>query len=254
MKTIKHRRKRKRILRIIIVLLLRILFFFIFVLIISLIICGFLYIHDYFKYKSAPTQKYYYSSIDNFSKISDLDNTSNICIILDAGHGGTDGGTTEYKTNEKDINLSVTKYLKEIFEDCGIDVVLTRETDKLLSLSQRTDIANKNNADLFISIHCNYFEDDSSVSGLECYYYYNQTESQKIAENIISSADNVNGITVRSAKSEDYYVLRHTKMPAVLVELGYLSNSMERKSLTDKDYQKLLAKAIADGILEVFED
>ena len=171
-------------------------------------------------------------------------------VVLDAGHGGIDGGTFCEDVLEKDINFAVVQYIKEILESSGVEVSLTRSGDDFLDVSERTSIANSvEGADLFVSIHCNYFEDDESVSGLEIYYYTGDEEGQACAEQMIDLMKENKDIKVRSAKHGGYYVLKFTDIPAVLVEMGFLSNPAERDKLNSAEYQKLLAEELAEGIL-----
>ena len=168
---------------------------------------------------------------------------------MDAGHGGSDGGIESGKAVEKDINLSVALKLKAILENDNIEVILTRSTDENMNLADRISVANDSNADYFISFHCNYYEKDVQIVGLECYYNNsNATESKGYAESIINAVSLSEDIETRYAKTEGYYVLRNTQMPAVLVEMGFLSNYSESQKLLDDDYQESLAQRIAEGI------
>ena len=108
-------------------------------------------------------------------------------VVLDAGHGGEDGGTVEQAATEKEINLAVVLKLKELLEEQGIRVVLTRDKDIFMKLEERVQIANGEKADLFISIHCNYYEKDSSIYGLECYYCKSGEEGKHYAEKIMGN-------------------------------------------------------------------
>lgn len=177
-------------------------------------------------------------------------NHSGIKIVLDPGHGGSDGGTSSGEVVEEDINLSVVLKLKPLLEEKGVEVVLTRDSDETVSLSDRAAIANRADADLFVSIHCNYYEDDDSVNGLECYYYDGSKEGKALAEGIISQLEESGEIETRNAKESNFYVLRKTNVPAVLVEIGYLSNTQECRRLASAEYQETLAEELADSILE----
>lgn len=174
---------------------------------------------------------------------------SGACVVLDAGHGGTDGGTVGGDIVEKDINLAVTLKTKAILEQHNIEVVLTRDSDENVSLSHRVTLENNYAADLFVSFHCNYYEDDFSVAGMECYHRPDSKEGKGYAESIIKAAESSGNIGVRAARADNYYVLDHTTMPAVLIEMGFLSNAGERERLSDKDYQEMLARQIAEGIM-----
>lgn len=172
-------------------------------------------------------------------------------IVLDAGHGGVDGGTYYEDVLEKNINFAVVMYMKEILEEEGVEVFLTRSEDDFMDVSERTGIVNQytEEADLFVSIHCNYFEDDDGVSGLECYYYKEDEVGQASAERMIESLKGNKEIKVRSAKHGGYYVLKFSDMPAVLVEMGFLSNKAERDKLNSEEYQKLLAEELSKAIV-----
>lgn len=171
-------------------------------------------------------------------------------IVLDAGHGGRDQGTSAGEILEKEINLSVVKKLAEELEDAGATVILTREEDVKIGLEERAAFANQNEADIFISLHCNYCEDDAGVQGLECYYREGSDDGRILAEQIVQSVETEDGIKNRGTRTADFRVLRRTDMPAVLIEMGYLSNKTERERMADETYQKLLAEKIAEGILK----
>ena len=124
-----------------------------------------------------------------------------------------------------------------------------------MELSQRVTIANNSEADVFVSLHCNFYEDDEAIAGMECYYSGSDAiESKEFAESIIHSAALVDDIITREAKPEGYYILRQTTMPAVLVEMGFLSNPSECQKLINKNYQKKLAEQLSAGIIQQLEN
>lgn len=258
----KKHRKRKKLKRLIIAYLLRTLAALILIGMITLMVCGGLYIYDYLTEKDDVVDTYtgYYTAIYNASYNVDrpalaVGEESEFCVVIDAGHGGSDGGTVGGEIIEKDISLSVALKLKAILEENNIEVILTRNSDDNVSLTHRVSIANESNADFFISLHCNYYEDDAQVSGLECYYNNpDATESKIYAESIINATSLSDDIISREAKVGNYYVLRNTKMPAVLVEMGFLSNFSERQKLSSEDYQEILSQKIAEGILNKLKD
>lgn len=170
-------------------------------------------------------------------------------VVVDAGHGGKDQGTCSGDILEKDINLSVAFLVAEKLEAKGADVLLTRTEDEKIDLEERAAIANRAEADLFVSIHCNYCEGDASVQGLECYYREGSEGGQALAENLVASVQEESGIVNRGIKTADFRVIRKTDMSAILIELGYLSNGEECSMLTEKEYQELLAERIVEGIL-----
>ena len=260
----KQHRKRKKVKQLVIAYLLRAVVILIPVTMIILMVCGCLYIYEKFTKEDEKTDicTDIYTNTDTDTDTnagngtapitSTADCVSKFCVIIDAGHGGSDGGTVSGKIIEKDINLSVALKLKTILEDNNIEVILTRNSDEKMSLAQRTSVANDSNADFFISLHCNYYEDDAQIAGLECYYNSpDATESKAYAESIIHAVSLSNDIKTRDAKTENYYVLRNTQIPAVLVEMGFLSNYSESQKLLSDDYQEILAQRMAEGIFNV---
>ena len=159
----KKLRKRK-IKRLMIAYLLRIIVILIPIIMMILMVCGCLYIYERFTKEDEKINKYTdiytdrNAGNDTASVTSIENNTSGVCVVVDAGHGGSDGGTVSGKAVEKDINLSVALKLKAILENDNIEVILTRSSDENMSLADRTSVANDSNADFFISLHCNYNE------------------------------------------------------------------------------------------------
>lgn len=246
--------------RIIIAYTLRTVVLLVFAGLISLMVCGCIFIYNLFHpgytgsnaYAAESSMEAYGNgTTEGMDYLNRQTMAGNIKIILDAGHGGEDCGTYSGDVWEKDINLAVVLHMKELLENAGVEVVLTRDADESLSLNDRTVIANGQDADMFVSIHCNYYEDDSSIKGLECYYYEDSKTGQAYAEGIINSLKQDGSITVRNAKEDTFYVLKNTKVTAVLVELGYLSNSKECQKLASESYQATLASELVESILEI---
>ena len=173
--------------------------------------------------------------------------TDEYTVVLDAGHGGGDAGCEFDGVSEKDITLSVTLRAAEKLREEGVTVILTREDDTDVSLDERCRIANNVGADLFVSIHCNSYTEDTSVSGFEG-YYHNGTKGQRLAEYILEAASAL-GVKTRNVKDENFQVIRDTTMPAALMEIGFLSNPSERVMLQTEEYQNTIAQAITDGVL-----
>ena len=170
-------------------------------------------------------------------------------IVLDAGHGGRDQGTSAGSALEKEINLAMVKKLAEELRAAGAAVLLTREDDTKVGLEERAAYANDKEAEIFVSLHCNFCEDDTGVKGVECYYRESSPEGQALAESIVRRMEEEEEISCRGTRIGDFRVLNKTDMPAVLVEMGYLSTRNECADLTDEAYQKLMAKRLAEGIL-----
>lgn len=219
-----------------------------------LMLCGCLYIRDFFREKKAAAPSNSTPESLSTPDPSAQKTAAPYTIILDAGHGGNDSGTIEQSTAEKDINLSIALKMKELLEQKNIQVILTRDKDIFMELEERTEIAKNEEADLFLSIHCNYYEDDSSIRGLECYYSQDSSDGEYYAEKLIESLEEKGDILSRNAKPAEYFVLKNTNIPSVLVETGYLSNYADRKDLTSQNYQEKLAAELVEGILKGLRD
>ncbi|NBJ94816.1 N-acetylmuramoyl-L-alanine amidase [bacterium 1xD42-62] len=131
---------------------------------------GCFYIYERFTKEDEKVNKYtdIYTDRNAGNDVAPVASTENnapgFCVVVDAGHVGSDGGTVSGKAVEKDINLSVALKLKAILENDNIEVILTRSSDENMSLADRTSVANDSNADFFISLHCNYYEKDAQVA------------------------------------------------------------------------------------------
>ena len=190
--------------------------------------------------------------------------------VLDAGHGGRDVGCESKKFQEKDITLEVTKEVAALIRKHkpGIKLILTRETDEYVSLDDRCQKANRANADLFLSIHVNTVEWKPLLSGTETFY----ASTKGLSDAVLQSAQSRNlpksellawllqknyfeagRPTDRGAKPEVLYVLRHTMMPAVLTEIGFLSNRKDEAYMTSKKGQKEIALCIYNALAEYYQ-
>lgn len=171
-------------------------------------------------------------------------------VVLDAGHGGTDFGAMRAGINEKDINLDVTKRVKEILEQKGVKVIMTRSTDVFVPLQQRTQVATTAKPDIFVSVHVN-ASVRPEISGVETHYYHD--ESLDLASSVHSKIASYIKSPDRGLFKSKFYVINHTEVPAILCEIGFISNDDERNDLiTDKRKQQT-AKAIAEGIMSYFK-
>lgn len=188
-------------------------------------------------------------------------------VIVDAGHGGDDGGAIGIDgTVEKDINLDIALKLDKILKFYGFNVIMTRTQDvmtcddgldslrkrKISDIHNRFELMRKNPDAIFISVHQNKFE-DSSQHGTQVFYSGNDERSKELAEAIQTSVtltlQRKNDRVVKKSGS-GIYLLYHAKIPAVLVECGFISNSDEVKKLKDESYRMKLAILIADGLLK----
>jgi N-acetylmuramoyl-L-alanine amidase len=170
-------------------------------------------------------------------------------VVVDAGHGGDDPGTIGVgRTYEKDINLEVARKVAAQLEQRGVAVIMTRTQDRFIELEERADIANRHNADLFVSIHAD-SAPNPDIQGFTIYVARDASSEARKAAQTISRALSGTGSDTRGIREADYRVLVRTVCPAVLVELGYLSNAADARQLRDGAFQNRLAQAIADGIL-----
>ena len=172
-------------------------------------------------------------------------------IMLDAGHGGRDPGAVYEGRQEKEDALQLTLAIGEILEDYGLDVEYTRTTDIYESPSQKAMEANNADVDFFISIHRNSNPTPNSASGVESLVYNKSGLKLDMAENINEQLESLGFVNLGVKARPNLIVLRRTKMPAVLVEVGFI-NSDSDNALFDESLEDI-AQAIADGILDTLE-
>ena len=245
-----------------------------------------------------PTQKVLYKKTTTVKKIAPSRLDRNKIIVIDPGHGGKDPGAVGYKNyREKVVVLQIGKELKKILKNRGYKVYMTRDTDRFVRLRNRTRIANKKDADLFISIHANAVGKDSAhrAQGFECYFLDKSRSSRakRVAAienkadmtdlgfygktcflNTLSSHNIVaaNKLAIdlqrgalsalkKSYKVKDagvrqgpFWVLVGAQMPAVLVEVGFITHPDEARKLVSKKYQKTIAIGLANGVERYFQN
>lgn len=184
-------------------------------------------------------------------------------IFVDPGHGGRDPGTSYGKIEEKDIVLEISKILRDQLATKGAIVYMTRETDTDLSsqwdeakkrgdLYRRILMYKKYDAELYLSIHINYYS-DSSESGAEVLYNPINSENKIFGEILMNNFKTALG-SRRKLKTTDLYMYKNTTVPGVLIECGFLSNPNERYLLQRESYQKKLSKIITDSVISYFND
>ncbi len=207
-----------------------------------------------------------YNKIDKMA--SALAGEQNPTIVIDPGHGGEDGGAggASSAALEKDLNLSISLKLQKFLETAGFRVVMTRTTDvsigdktldtvrerKVSDIHNRLKIVQAQDDCLLISVHQNHFT-ESQYSGAQMFYSTKNAGSKDLAENIKSRVvELLQPENKRETKpaTDSIYLLWNTKIPAVLVECGFLSNPSEAAKLNDKTYQEQMAFAICSGILD----
>jgi N-acetylmuramoyl-L-alanine amidase len=177
-------------------------------------------------------------------------------VFLDAGHGGTDPGAVDGKQNdpiysrEATYNLDLVVKTKAALERCGVKVIASRLTDATLSLQKRAELANKSGASIFVSWHCNGGPDGATSRGIEVFNYYKSVNGAKLANAIYGRLDDVSPWSDRGVKEAGFYVLKYTKMPAALIEAGFINNTQEEAALASPTYRLALAEAAARGICD----
>ena len=200
-------------------------------------------------------------SLNSKIEITSIKHDNAFTVVIDAGHGDWDAGTIGLNNSyEKDIVLPIALKVGELLESQNINVVYTRTSDTLSwsddsveNLYERVAISNKNNADVFISIHCNSTDESYSYNGVETWYNIDNEESSLLATLIQNELSALEYTSDRGTKyydkTESLVVLEHTTAPSALIELGFISNPSDEAFLTSKNGQTLSAEAIYNAIL-----
>lgn len=184
-------------------------------------------------------------------------------VVLDAGHGGIDGGVTGITSGvkESDLNLEIVLALKKRLENVGIKVVLTRETRsglygssvkgfKRRDMLKRKEIINGANADAFLSVHLNYYSSPTR-RGAQSFYRSGDENGRKLAEYVQKNLNSLSGQPrTLSALTGDYYILNESEPPAAIAECGFLSSEDDEKLLLSTQYKNEIADKLATGICE----
>jgi N-acetylmuramoyl-L-alanine amidase len=175
-------------------------------------------------------------------------------VVLDPGHGGDDDGAGVPGIDEKDITLKVCKRVYSLMSgDRGaVDLRLTRYGDDTTTLAERTEQANA--ADFFISVHCNTLEESSAIHGVITFFYNHPEDkpftSEQLADTLQTDVLSWTGANDRGVISDgDLYLMHHTTVPAVLIEIGFITNPAELKNLTDDSYLDCVAQGIRQAVM-----
>ena len=202
--------------------------------------------------KKAPAQvdDWTWNGTNNIQKI----------IVLDPGHGGSDAGAIgPTGVTEKSVSLAVSLKAQKLLTASGYKVIMTRTTDidvaapgvsDATELQARVDKAPPN-ADLFISVHCNAFS-NGSANGVETYHAPTAVKGERLARLLNEELLKLGGLNNRGVKAARFYVMTHSKCPASLIELGFITNPREEKLLASNDYQQKLAQAINNAVNRYF--
>ena len=206
-----------------------------------------------------------FNSVVNTPVASDvaLSNVKNKIITIDPGHGGSDSGAVGHNGyTEKEGAFAISQKLASILNQSGAKVVMTRDSDVDVygpnasarnELQARVDVGNNANSDIFVSIHCNAFV-NSAANGTQTFYYGSSYQGQRLAQSIQEKMIEANGLRDRGISTCNFYVVKHSYMPAVLIETAFITNYDEEALLSDDEWQTTMAKAIAEGINEYFSN
>ena len=206
-----------------------------------------------------------FNSVVNTPVASDvaLSNVKNKIITIDPGHGGSDSGAVGPNGyTEKEGAFAISQKVASILNQSGAKVVMTRDSDVDVygpnasarnELQARVDVGNRVNSDIFVSIHCNAFV-NPAANGTQTFYYGSSYQGQRLAQNIQEKMIEANGLRDRGISTCNFYVVKHSYMPAVLIETAFITNYDEEALLSDDEWQTTMAKAIAEGINEYFSN
>ena len=206
-----------------------------------------------------------FNSVVNTPVASDvaLSNVKNKIITIDPGHGGSDSGAVGPNGyTEKEGAFAISQKVASISNQSGAKVVMTRDSDVDVygpnasarnELQARVDVGNNANSDIFVSIHCNAFV-NPAANGTQTFYYGSSYQGQRLAQSIQEKMIEANGLRDRGISTCNFYVVKHSYMPAVLIETAFITNYDEEALLSDDEWQTTMAKAIAEGINEYFSN
>lgn len=208
-----------------------------------------------FGYSVESYEKGYILNVKKSPKINPKKPLKNIKVTLDAGHGGYEKGACCFGLEEKNINLQIVKKLRKELKKQGAKVYLTRKKDKKVDLYERISFANEKDSDILLSIHQNSLPNPKDIDkkyGVGTYYYHPQAKNlaQKIQENLISATkfrdDKVNYAS--------FAITRASLPVSVLIECGYIIRKEEAEKISNKKFQKIIAKAITSGCAQYLKD
>lgn len=171
-------------------------------------------------------------------------------VVIDAGHGGDDKGVVVDEIMEKEITAAISRKVKFLNRNESIEIIILRNSDNFLSLSDRVDKINELKPDMVISLHAN-FDEDSTINGFEVFVgekNINNANSKEIAESMYNNVPKT--LTKREVKETNLYILNNVECPAVLLELGFLTNRQDREYLTSQLGQQRIAESILKNIKE----
>ncbi|MCI5052939.1 MAG: N-acetylmuramoyl-L-alanine amidase [Simkaniaceae bacterium] len=178
-------------------------------------------------------------------------------VIVDAGHGGCDSGAHTREIREKEPCLLTALMVKHFLNEKGYRVKLTRHRDDFIPLKKRASVANSSKAEAFVSIHFNAAK-AKEATGIEVYYYPGKhktrlQESKRMAQSVLTRMVSRTGARNRGVKKGNFCVIRETKMPAILIEGGFITNPKEGKLIENNKYLEKIARGAAEGVDRYFK-
>lgn len=189
-------------------------------------------------------------AIGMFYAFSSIKNNEKIRVVIDAGHGGEDFGATSLDVLEKKLSLAIVSKIKAKNTNENVELLFTREEDKLVTLSERVEKINAFNPDLVLSVHINNSK-NIHYEGVEAYVSKDlefSAKSEKLATKFLEILGNKTDLKSRGVKSAPFYILKKSKCPSIIVELGFISNASDRAFITSEDNQNKVAEAVLDFI------
>ncbi|RID89544.1 hypothetical protein D1953_00025 [Peribacillus asahii] len=190
-----------------------------------------------------------WASLSYLTKTKPSQGLEDRVIVIDAGHGGKDPGAYYI---EKNLTLQTAKQLQTLLKKAGAKVVMTRSTDTYLTLAQRVAVSHNNKADAFVSLHYN-SSSSSSAKGIETFYWATNVNEKTLAQYVQAEVVKQTGLSNRGVRTGNFHVIRENKKPAILVELGFLSNTTERNKVSTEAYQYKSAVGIYKGLEKYFD-
>lgn len=173
-------------------------------------------------------------------------------VVLDPGHGGKDpGSSAQDGTYEKDYTLSVANKVAAKLQNAGANVIETRTDDTFVSLQNRVNISGTNNANAFISLHFNAYP-ESTINGFSTHYY--AAEDSRLAQDVQSALSRNMVLSSRGITKSDYHVLRENSEPAILIELGFITNTNDLANIQTDYYQNAVADGVTEGLINYFQN
>ena len=176
-----------------------------------------------------------------------------IRVVIDAGHGGDDVGALNLHAQEKEISLAIANKIKALNTNENIELLFTREEDKLVSLSERVEKINALKPDLVLSLHINNSK-NISAEGMEAFVpkdLKHTAKSEELATKLLEILGNKTDLKSRGVKTAPFYILKKSEYPSIIVELGFMSNPSDRAIITSDDHQNKVAAAVLDFISKI---